>query len=303
MIAVIFEVWPKPEHQQEYLDLAAELKPILETIDGFISVERFESLTEKGKILSLSFLRDEAAVRPGAMCRSIASTQAKGRAKIFAELSAAYRRRDPRLRHERSRAGAEGQPRRARRALALAAARPISARPTTGREHAGNDCRQARDIPEDAREPAASSCPTRRRRQREGAAASRLQGARFDQRGLCLDHRQGRQPRHARGGLRASRRDLSAAVDLPVNADFEGGFALEPDKVARQCRARGQAPALPACRSRIPPATRHKPLYERALAVERIKAARAAIDADNSGVLLAGRCEGFLVGHDRSQAW
>ena len=62
MIAVIFEVWPKPEHKQEYLDLAAELRPILETIDGFISIERFESLTEKGKILSLSFFRDEAAV-------------------------------------------------------------------------------------------------------------------------------------------------------------------------------------------------------------------------------------------------
>ena len=62
MIAVIFEVWPKPEHKQEYLDLAAELRPVLETIDGFISVERFESLTEKGKILSLSFFRDEAAV-------------------------------------------------------------------------------------------------------------------------------------------------------------------------------------------------------------------------------------------------
>jgi heme-degrading monooxygenase HmoA len=51
MIAVIFEVWPKPERKQEYLDLAAELRPILETIDGFISVERFESLTEKGKIV------------------------------------------------------------------------------------------------------------------------------------------------------------------------------------------------------------------------------------------------------------
>ena len=62
MIAVIFEVWPKPEHRQEYLDLAAELRPVLETIDGFISVERFESLTEKGKILSLSIFRDEEAV-------------------------------------------------------------------------------------------------------------------------------------------------------------------------------------------------------------------------------------------------
>ena len=62
MIAVIFEVWPRPEHRAEYLDLAAELRPILETIDGFISIERFESLTEKGKILSLSFFRDEEAV-------------------------------------------------------------------------------------------------------------------------------------------------------------------------------------------------------------------------------------------------
>ncbi len=83
MIAVIFEVWPKPEHKQEYLDLAAELRPILETIDGFISVERFESLTEKGKILSLSFFRDEEAV---AAWRNVAEhrrTQGKGRAKIF----------------------------------------------------------------------------------------------------------------------------------------------------------------------------------------------------------------------------
>jgi len=79
MIAVIFEVWPKPAHKKEYLDLAAELKPILETIDGFISVERFESLTEKGKILSLSFFRDEAAV---AAWRNVAQHR-KGRATIF----------------------------------------------------------------------------------------------------------------------------------------------------------------------------------------------------------------------------
>jgi hypothetical protein len=77
MIAVIFEVWPKPEHKQEYLDLAAELKPILESIDGFISVERFESLTEKGK--SCRFR--SSAMRPpwqlGAMCRSIAGLRAR----------------------------------------------------------------------------------------------------------------------------------------------------------------------------------------------------------------------------------
>jgi heme-degrading monooxygenase HmoA len=83
MIAVIFEVWPKPEHKQEYLDLAAELRPVLETIDGFISVERFESLTNKGKLLSLSFFRDEAAVEAWRNVPGHRRTQAKGRAKIF----------------------------------------------------------------------------------------------------------------------------------------------------------------------------------------------------------------------------
>src|ERR1700716_1362984 len=83
MIAVIFEVWPKPEYKQEYLDLAAELRPVLETIDGFISVERFESLTEKGKILSLSFFRDEAAVAAWRNVPQHRKTQAKGRATIF----------------------------------------------------------------------------------------------------------------------------------------------------------------------------------------------------------------------------
>ena len=83
MIAVIFEVWPKPEHKQQYLDLAAELRPILETIDGFISIERFESLTEKGKILSLSFFRDEAAVAAWRNLPQHRKTQAKGRATIF----------------------------------------------------------------------------------------------------------------------------------------------------------------------------------------------------------------------------
>src|SRR3979411_709393 len=82
MIAVIFEVRPKPEFKQEYLDLAAELRPILQTIDCFISVERFESLTEKGKILSLSIFRDEAAVAAWRTVMQHRKTQAKGRAKI-----------------------------------------------------------------------------------------------------------------------------------------------------------------------------------------------------------------------------
>src|ERR1700726_1486029 len=83
MIAVIFEVRPKPDHKQEYLDLAAELRPILETIDGFISVERFESLTEKGKILSLSFFRDEDALAAWRNVPQHRKSQAKGRATIF----------------------------------------------------------------------------------------------------------------------------------------------------------------------------------------------------------------------------
>lgn len=83
MIAVIFEVWPDPEHRTEYFDLAAALNPQLETIDGFISVERFESLTDKGKVLSLSFWRDEDAL---ARWRNVAEhrvAQAKGRGGIF----------------------------------------------------------------------------------------------------------------------------------------------------------------------------------------------------------------------------
>src|ERR1051326_62548 len=62
MQAVIFEVEPAPGRQQDYLDLAARLRPELEKIDGFVSIERFQSLTNPGKILSLSFWRDEEAV-------------------------------------------------------------------------------------------------------------------------------------------------------------------------------------------------------------------------------------------------
>ena len=63
MIAVIFEVWPVEGRAKEYFDLAAELRPLLEKIDGFISIERFESLATRGKYLSLSFWRDEEAIR------------------------------------------------------------------------------------------------------------------------------------------------------------------------------------------------------------------------------------------------
>lgn len=85
MIAVIFEVWPKPEHRQKYLDLAAELRPLLEEIDGFISVERFESLTEPGKLLSLSVFRDEKALDEWRKLRAHRVAQVRGRSEYFAD--------------------------------------------------------------------------------------------------------------------------------------------------------------------------------------------------------------------------
>jgi heme-degrading monooxygenase HmoA len=85
MIAVIFEVWPEPERRREYLDIAASLRRDLEAIDGFISVERFESLSEPGKLLSLSFWRDEAAVTAWRNLPAHRAAQTKGRGGIFAE--------------------------------------------------------------------------------------------------------------------------------------------------------------------------------------------------------------------------
>ncbi|HEX9791704.1 MAG TPA: antibiotic biosynthesis monooxygenase [Kiloniellales bacterium] len=84
MIAVIFEVIPAEGRKAEYLDHAARLRPELEKIDGFISVERFQSLTEPGKILSLSFFRDEAAVAQWRNHERHRATQAAGRGGIFA---------------------------------------------------------------------------------------------------------------------------------------------------------------------------------------------------------------------------
>jgi 2-methylisocitrate lyase-like PEP mutase family enzyme len=88
---------------------------------------------------------------------------------------------------------------------------------------------------------------------------------------------------------------ICGAVDLPVNADLEGGFAHEADKVGANV-ARAVKTGVAGLSIEDSTGDAAKPLYERALGVERIKAARAAIDADNSGVLLTGRCEGFLVG-------
>lgn len=88
---------------------------------------------------------------------------------------------------------------------------------------------------------------------------------------------------------------LCEATDLPVNADFENGFAHDPDGVAANV-ARGVAAGVAGLSIEDATGDRAAPLYETALAVERIKAARRAIDDSGSDVVLVGRCEGFLVG-------
>src|SRR5262249_25753857 len=83
VIAVIFEVWPADGRKSEYLDYAARLRQELELMDGFISVERFQSLTDPDKLLSLSFWRDETAVAPWRTHAEHRQAQAAGRAGIF----------------------------------------------------------------------------------------------------------------------------------------------------------------------------------------------------------------------------
>lgn len=85
MIAVIFEAWVPGEAQAEYLDLAAELRPLLADIDGFISIERFQSLTTPGKVLSLSFWRDEAAVAAWRNLPEHRRVQSAGRNHVFSD--------------------------------------------------------------------------------------------------------------------------------------------------------------------------------------------------------------------------
>jgi heme-degrading monooxygenase HmoA len=83
MIAVIFEVWPADGRKQTYLDVAAKLKPELEQIDGFLSIERFQSLTDETKLLSLSFWRDEAAVKAWRNVEHHRQAQAAGRGGVL----------------------------------------------------------------------------------------------------------------------------------------------------------------------------------------------------------------------------
>ena len=85
MIAVIFEAQPHAARKQAYLDAAARLRPLLEQVDGFVSIERCESLMQPGKILSLSFWRDEESVREWRNIEEHRRIQAAGRESIFAD--------------------------------------------------------------------------------------------------------------------------------------------------------------------------------------------------------------------------
>ena len=83
MIAVIFEVEPHAEQRSLYLDIASDLKPVLEKIDGFISVERFQSITNERKILSLSFFRDEETIHEWRTLPEHREAQSAGRETVF----------------------------------------------------------------------------------------------------------------------------------------------------------------------------------------------------------------------------
>jgi heme-degrading monooxygenase HmoA len=83
VIAVIFEVWPHPGHRQAYLDWAAELRPALLEMEGFLSIERFQSLTEPDKLLSVSFWRDEECLARWRQLEAHRAAQAAGRRTMF----------------------------------------------------------------------------------------------------------------------------------------------------------------------------------------------------------------------------
>jgi heme-degrading monooxygenase HmoA len=110
VIAVIFEVEPDAARRQEYLDIAAALRTQLEAIEGFVSIERFESLSRPGRILSLSFWRDEEAVARWRGLEAHRMAQAQGRAGVFRgyRLRVAQVLRDYGL-HERDEAPADAR--------------------------------------------------------------------------------------------------------------------------------------------------------------------------------------------------
>lgn len=83
MIAVLFEAWPNEGQEDVYFDMAARLRPDLDGVDGFISIERFRSVSDAGKILSLSWWRDEEALTVWRNLKSHRTTQAAGRRHVF----------------------------------------------------------------------------------------------------------------------------------------------------------------------------------------------------------------------------
>lgn len=85
MIAVIFEVWPKPEYKEKYLELAAQLRRSVESIEGFVSVERFQSITDENKMVSLSFFETEEALNQWRNTEAHRAAQKFGRSTYFAD--------------------------------------------------------------------------------------------------------------------------------------------------------------------------------------------------------------------------
>jgi len=85
LIAVIFEVWPKPEYRDNYLELAAELRELVEAIDGFISIERFQSIVNDNKMVSLSFFEHHAALDEWRNVAEHRAAQKMGRSKYFSD--------------------------------------------------------------------------------------------------------------------------------------------------------------------------------------------------------------------------
>ena len=83
MVVVIFESWPKPSKSQTYLDMAAALMPLVQGVDGFLSIERFQSLSDDGKLVALSFWRDETAVTAWRNLAAHRQIQASSRVSVF----------------------------------------------------------------------------------------------------------------------------------------------------------------------------------------------------------------------------
>lgn len=85
MIAIIFEVEPAAGRKDDYLAIAADLKPLLQEVEGYISVERFQSLTNPDKMLSLSFFEDEKSVEQWRNLSAHRSAQGAGRSSVFSD--------------------------------------------------------------------------------------------------------------------------------------------------------------------------------------------------------------------------